>query len=106
MLQKKQPRDYVIATGVSRTVKDFVVEAFKNINVRIKWKGSGLKEIGINSKDNKTVIKIDPGYFRPTEIDELRGDARKAKKELKWSPKTNFKSLVKEMVSADINKIS
>ena len=106
MLQKKQPSDYVIATGISRTVKDFVVEAFKNINVKIKWKGSGLKEIGINSKDNKTVIKIDPGYFRPTEIDELRGDARKAKKELKWSPKTNFKSLVKEMVSADINKIS
>ena len=106
MLQKKQPSDYVIATGISRTVKDFVEEAFKNINVKIKWKGSGLKEIGINSKDNKTVIKIDPGYFRPTEIDELRGDARKAKKELKWSPKTNFKSLVKEMVSADINKIS
>ncbi len=106
MLQKKQPSDYVIATGISRTVKDFVVEAFKNINVKIKWKGSGLKEIGVNSKDNKTVIKIDPGYFRPTEIDELRGDARKAKKELKWSPKTNFKSLVKEMVSADINKIS
>tara|TARA_A100001015_G_C14974421_1_gene706581 strand:- start:612 stop:1649 length:1038 start_codon:yes stop_codon:yes gene_type:complete len=106
MLQKNKPSDYVIATGISKTVRDFVEEAFKNIDIKIKWKGSNLKEVGVNSKTNKIIIKIDPGYFRPTEIDELRGDSKKAKRELKWKPKTNFKSLVKEMVSADINRIS
>tara|TARA_B100001057_G_C22811136_1_gene935451 strand:- start:776 stop:1822 length:1047 start_codon:yes stop_codon:yes gene_type:complete len=106
MLQKNKPSDYVIATGISKTVRDFVEEAFKNIDIKIKWKGSNLKEVGVNSKNNKIIIKIDPGYFRPTEIDELRGDSKKAKRELKWKPKTNFKSLIKEMVSADINRIS
>jgi GDPmannose 4,6-dehydratase len=106
MLQKKKPSDYVIATGISKTVRNFVEEAFKNINIIIKWRGQGLKEIGFNKKNNKPIVKIDPGYFRPTEVDELRGDARKARKELNWKPKTNFKLLVKEMVSEDINKLS
>ena len=106
MLQKNKPSDYVIATGVSRTVRDFVEEAFKNINIKIRWKGSGLKEIGLDSNNNKVIIKVDPGYFRPTEIDELRGDSKKAKRELNWKPKTSFKSLVKEMVSEDINRLS
>ena len=106
MLQKKKPSDYVISTGVSRTVKNFAEEAFKNIGIKIKWRGKGLKEVGINQKTNKVLIKIDPGYFRPTDIDELRGDARKARRELNWKPKTNFKSLVKEMVSKDIERIS
>ena len=104
MLQKPKPSDYVIATGVSKTVKEFVEEAFKNIKVKIIWQGKGLKEIGINAETKKTMIKIDKGYFRPTDINELRGDPRKAKKELKWNPKTNFKSLVKEMVLEDIKK--
>ena len=104
MLQKKKPSDYVIATGVSKTVKDFVVEAFKNIKIKIKWKGKGLKEIGINSHNNKTIIKVDPGYFRPTDVDELKGDSSKARKELNWRPKTSFESLVKEMVENDIDK--
>ena len=106
MLQKNKPSDYVIATGVSRTVRDFVEEAFKNINIKIRWKGSGLKEIGLDSNNKKVIIKVDPGYFRPTEIDELRGDSKKAKRELNWKPKTSFKSLVKEMVSEDINRLS
>jgi GDPmannose 4,6-dehydratase len=105
MLQKKKPSDYVISTGVSRTVKDFAEEAFKNIDVKIKWKGKGINEIGVNKKTNKVLIKVDPGYFRPTDIDELRGDSRKARIELKWKPKTNFKSLVKEMVSKDIERL-
>lgn len=104
MLQKPKPSDYVIATGVSKTVKEFVEEAFKNIKVKIIWQGKGLKEIGINAETKKTMIKIDKGYFRPTDINELRGDPRKAKKELKWKTKTNFKSLVKEMVLEDIKK--
>ena len=106
MLQKSKPSDYVIATGVSRTVKNFVEEAFKCINIKIKWRGKGLNEIGFDQKTKKTIVKIDPGYFRPTEIDELRGDAKKARRELKWKPKTNFQSLVKEMVLEDIKKQS
>tara|TARA_Y100000591_G_C21801949_1_gene682557 strand:- start:471 stop:1508 length:1038 start_codon:yes stop_codon:yes gene_type:complete len=106
MLQKKKPSDYVISTGISRTVKNFAEEAFKNIAIKIKWRGKGINEVGINQKTNKVLIKIDPGYFRPTDIDELRGDSRKARRELNWKPKTNFKSLVKEMVSKDIERIS
>jgi GDPmannose 4,6-dehydratase len=106
MLQKSKPNDYVISTGISKSVKNFVEEAFKIINIRIKWRGKGVKEIGYNVKNNKTIIKVDPGYFRPTEIDELRGDSKKARRELKWKPKTNFKSMVKEMVLEDIKKKS
>ena len=106
MLQKKKPSDYVISTGISRTVKNFAEEAFKNIGIKIKWRGKGINEVGINQKTKKVLIKIDPGYFRPTDIDELRGDSRKARRELNWKPKTNFKSLVKEMVSKDIERLS
>jgi len=106
MLQKSKPSDYVISTGVSKSVKNFVEEAFKIINIKIKWRGKGLNEIGYDIKNNKTIVKIDPGYFRPTEIDELRGDSRKARRELKWKPKTSFKSMIKEMVLEDIKKQS
>ncbi len=102
MLQAKKPSDYVIATGKSYTVKKFVEEAYKCIGINIKWTGSGLKEKGIDSKTKKTLIKVDPIYYRPTDIDELRGDYSKARKELKWKPKTTFKELVKEMVQSDI----
>ena len=106
MLQKKKPSDYVISTGISRTVKNFAEEAFKNIGIKITWRGKGINEVGINQKTKRVLIKIDPGYFRPTDIDELRGDSRKARRELNWRPKTNFKSLVKEMVSKDIERLS
>tara|TARA_B100000963_G_scaffold194205_1_gene169011 strand:- start:6981 stop:8018 length:1038 start_codon:yes stop_codon:yes gene_type:complete len=102
MLQAKKPSDYVIATGKSYTVKKFVEEAYKCIGINIKWAGSGVKERGIDSKTKKTLIKVDPIYYRPTDIDELRGDYSKARKELKWKPKTTFKELVKEMVHSDI----
>ncbi len=106
MLQQKKPSDYVISTGVSRSVKNFVEEAFLNIGIKVQWKGKGLKERGFNKKNNKIIVKIDPGYFRPTDVNELRGDSKKARKELKWKPKTSFKSLVKEMVEKDIERIS
>jgi GDPmannose 4,6-dehydratase len=106
MLQKPKPDDYVIATGVSKSVKQFVEEAFRNINIKIKWRGKKLNEVGYDTKSKKDIIKIDPGYFRPTEIHELRGDSKKAKKKLNWEPKTNFKQLVKEMVLEDIKKNS
>ena len=103
MLQQKKPDDYVIATGKSYSVREFVREAFSNININIKWKGSGLNEYGYDSKSKKVYIKISKIYFRPTEVYELRGDPRKAKKVLKWKPKTDFKVMVKKMVNFDID---
>ena len=105
MLHTKKPSDYVIATGKSHSVREFVEEAFKFINVKINWRGKGLKEVGFDKKTGKTLIKVDPIYFRPTEVDILRGDASKARRELKWKPKTDFKSLVKEMMYSDLKKI-
>jgi len=106
MLQKKKPSDYVIATGKSHSVREFVEEAFKFIKIKIRWRGVGINEVGYNESGNKILVKIDPSYFRPTDIVELRGDTRKAKKELKWTPKTSFKELVKEMMESDLKKIT
>ncbi|MDC3233449.1 GDP-mannose 4,6-dehydratase [Pelagibacteraceae bacterium] len=106
MLKAKKPSDYVIATGKSFSVKQFVEEAFKHIDIKIGWRGKGLKEVGYDIKSNKILIKVDPVYFRPTEVNELRGDFSKARKELKWKPKTSFKELVKEMMISDLEEIS
>ena len=106
MLQKKKPSDYVVATGKSKSVREFVEEAYNCIGVKVIWNGKGLNEKGIDSKTNKILIKIDKYFFRPTEVHELRGDASKARKELGWKPQTSFKQLVKEMVNHDIEKIS
>jgi len=105
MLKAKKPSDYVIATGKSYSVKNFVEEAFKFINVKIIWRGKGLKEVGIDKRSGKVRIKIDPVYFRPTDVDELRGDSTKARRELKWKPKTSFKKLVSEMMKSDLEEI-
>ena len=105
MLKAKKPSDYVIATGKSYSVKQFVEEAFKHINIKILWKGRGVNETGYDKKTGKIHIKIDPVYFRPTDVDELRGDASKARKHLKWKPKTSFKELVKEMMISDLKEI-
>lgn len=105
MLKAKKPSDYVIATGKSYTVKNFVEEAFKYIGVKIGWKGKGNKEVGYDKKTGQIYVKVDPKYFRPTEVFELRGDASKAKKELKWKPTTNFKELVSEMMEYDLAEI-
>ena len=105
MLQQKKPDDYVIATGKSWSVRDFVKKAFKVLNIEIKWKGKGVNEVGYDSKTKKTLIKIDPNYYRPNEIYNLRGDYSKAKKILGWKPKTSFDSMVKEMVYSDLKNI-
>ena len=102
MLKAKKPSDYVIATGKSYSVKQFVEEAFKHVNIRIIWKGKGLNEVGIDKISGRTLVKVDPLYFRPTEVFELRGDSSKAKRELNWKPKTSFKQLVKEMMISDL----
>ena len=105
MLKAKKPSDYVIATGKSHTVKNFVEEAFKCINIKISWKGKGLKEVGYEKKTGRIYIKVEPVYFRPTDVDELRGDASKARRELKWKPKISFKELVGQMMDSDLNEV-
>ena len=105
MLKRNDPGDYVISTGISKTVREFVVEAFKFINISIKWKGKGVNEVGYNPINNKILVRIDPGYFRPTDIDELRGDSRKARREIGWKPTLKFKDLVKLMVKSDIENL-
>jgi GDPmannose 4,6-dehydratase len=100
MLQQQQPEDFVIATGKQHSVRDFINEAAKNLDIRIEWKGKNLEEVG--SYNGKDIIKVDPIYFRPTEVDALLGDASKAKKKLNWSPKISFNQLVKEMIDEDL----
>jgi|TARA_B100001057_G_scaffold456545_1_gene504031 GDPmannose 4,6-dehydratase len=102
-LQQKKPDDFVIATGKQFTVKEFVNLAAKKLNMNLVWRGKGLNEIGIDKNTNQTIIKIDKKYFRPTEVDSLKGDCKKAKKILNWMPKTTFKNLVDEMTASDFN---
>ncbi|MFW6015403.1 MAG: GDP-mannose 4,6-dehydratase [bacterium] len=103
MLQQENPRDYVLATNETHTVREFCEIAFAHAGFDIKWQGSGLDEKGIDKKTGKALIEIDPQYFRPAEVDLLWGDASKAKKDLGWEPKVNFEGLVKMMVDADLN---
>jgi len=102
-LQQKKPDDFVVATGKQFTVKEFVNLAAKKLNMNLVWQGKGLNEIGIDRNTNQTIIKIDKKYFRPTEVDSLKGDCKKAKKILNWMPKTTFKNLVDEMTASDFN---
>ena len=101
MMQLKKPDDFVIATGKQYSVRDFVNISAKNLGINIKWVGKGINEKGIDKKTGKTIIKVGKRYFRPTEVDTLLGDARKAKKILKWKPKNTFNQMVKEMVECD-----
>lgn len=102
MLQQPQPGDYVLATGETHSVREFVELAFAEIGRPIVWKGEGVDEIGIDAKTDETLIAIDPRYYRPTEVDLLLGDPSKAERELGWKAKTPFKTLVKEMVASDL----
>jgi len=102
MLQKKKADDYVIATGKQISVKKFIDLVCKNLDIKLIWKGKGLKETGY--WNNKPIIRIDPKYFRPTEVDSLLGSSQKARKELNWKPSINLNELVKEMISFEINK--
>jgi GDPmannose 4,6-dehydratase len=104
MLQQQQPDDFVIATGATHSVREFVEETGRHLNIDIHWRGKGLDEEGYDAVTGKTLIKIDPKYFRPAEVDLLIGDASKAKMKLGWAPTVQFKELVKLMVEADFNK--
>ena len=105
MMQKKKADDYVIATNKSYSIKDFINEAVKYYNLKIIWKGKGINQQAINVETNKAIIKVDPKFFRPSEVDNLKGRADKAKKILKWKPKVNFKKLVEIMSKADIERV-
>jgi GDPmannose 4,6-dehydratase len=103
MLQQAKAEDFVIATGEQHTVREFVVAAAKELGMRITWKGKGAKERGYNT-EGRCVVAVDPNYFRPTEVDSLLGDARKARRKLGWKPKIRFTELVTEMVRADLEE--
>jgi GDPmannose 4,6-dehydratase len=103
ILQQDSPEDYVIATGIQHSVRDFINVACDELKFEIKWKGHGLEEKGIIN--GKETIMIDPRYFRPTEVDNLLGDPTKAKKKLKWNPEISFKELVNEMITEDVKAV-
>ncbi len=102
MLQQKKADDYIIATNETYSVRDFCNIAAKELGMKLVWKGKGLKEKGIDANTGKTIIEIDPRYYRPAEVDILLGDYSKAKKHLGWKPKVKFKELIKLMLEADL----
>lgn len=101
MLQQDKPGDYVIATGETHSVREFIEEAAKEVGFEIEWSGQGINEVGKDKNTGKTIIGIDSKYFRPAEVELLLGDPTKAKEILGWSPKTKFKDLVKMMMDSD-----
>ena len=101
MLQQDQPEDFVIATGVQYSVRQFVDAAAKELGIHITWQGQGVEEIGTD-QNGKVIVKVDPRYFRPTEVETLLGDPTKAREKLGWTPKTTFDELVAEMVREDL----
>jgi len=104
MLQQDQPDDYVLATGETHTVREFVELAFKEVDMEIVWKGTGVEEKGYDRKTGRLLVDINPRYFRPTEVDLLLGDPSKAEKVLGWKRKVGFQELVKLMVQADLEE--
>lgn len=105
MMQHETPEDFVLATGKTYSVKRFVEEAFKNINIKIEWQGEGINEVGINSETKEILIRVDERYYRPAEVDLLIGNPTKAIEKLNWKSKISFEELVKEMVDEDIKTI-
>ena len=106
ILQHDTPDDFVIATGEMHTVREFCSIAFKELGINLKWEGKGINEKGIDTETGKVLVEVDPQFFRPTEVNKLCGNPKKAKELLKWNPqKTSFKTLVKEMVKSDLKLI-
>ena len=103
MLQQDKPEDFTISSGVQYSVRDFVNMAAKELGVELKWDGSGVDETGTDIATGKIIIRVDPRYFRPTEVETLLGDSTKAREKLGWTPKISFEELVKEMVTSDLN---
>jgi GDPmannose 4,6-dehydratase len=104
MLQQDKPEDYVIATGEHYSVREFIEIAARKLGLSIRWEGAGVDEKGINEETGKVMVAVDPRYFRPTEVQDLLGDAGKARKNLGWKPRITFEQLVAEMVEADMQE--
>ena len=102
MLQQPEPDDYVLATGETRRVREFVEAAFARVDRTIVWKGTGVEEKGVDAKTGQILVEVDPRYFRPTEVDLLIGDPSKARAKLGWAPKKTFDELVTDMVDSDL----
>jgi GDPmannose 4,6-dehydratase len=102
MLQQDTPEDYVMATGIATSVRDFITMAFAEADIPIGWEGKGIDEKGVDSRNGKVLIEIDPRYFRPAEVDLLIGDASKAWKKLGWKPRTDLPALIKMMITSDM----
>jgi len=105
MLQQEKPEDFVLATGENHTIREFAELVFEELEIYIEWQGKNENEIGIDRSTGKTVIEVDPNYYRPTEVDILLGNAAKAKQKLDWQPTISFKKLVKIMAHADWEKV-
>lgn len=105
MLQQPQPEDFVIATGETHTIREFVEEAFRVVGVEIVWQGSGEKERGLDRRSGKVRVEVSPEFYRPAEVDILLGNPRKAGEKLGWKPRTPFKDLVRIMVEADLERV-
>jgi GDPmannose 4,6-dehydratase len=101
MLQQPAPEDFVIATGEQRTVREFVEAAARELDMSVTWRGSGLEEKGFDER-GRCIVAVDPRYFRPAEVEDLLGDARKARLRLGWKPRVSFEALVKEMARHDL----
>jgi GDPmannose 4,6-dehydratase len=102
MLQQAEPDDYVLATGEAHSVREFIDLAFSEVGVSLRWDGEGADERGMCTRSGRVLVRVDPRYFRPTEVDELRGDPAKAHRKLGWTHKVSFRELVKDMVARDL----
>jgi GDPmannose 4,6-dehydratase len=105
MVQQPEPGDYVLATGETHSVREFVELAFRHVGRTIEWRGEGQNETGVDSRTGQVLVEIDPSYFRPTEVDLLLGDATKAHQKLGWHHRTSFAELVREMMEADLKEV-
>jgi GDPmannose 4,6-dehydratase len=104
ILQQPEPEDFVIASGSQHSVREFVEAAARELEYQVRWEGSGVEERGVDARTGRVLVRIDPRYFRPTEVDTLLGDASKARAKLGWAPRVGFAELVREMVAADLER--
>lgn len=102
MLQQPEPEDFIIASGKQHSVREFVTQAAAELEMSLEWRGTGLEEHGVDSRTGDVIVRVDPRYFRPTEVESLLGDASKARSKLGWTPEISFDVLVKEMVETDL----
>ncbi len=104
MLQQEEPEDFVLATGVTTTIREFTERAFAEVGITLEWSGNGVDETGRDAKSGNILVSIDPNYFRPTEVDLLIGDASKAREKLGWQPTCNLQQMIEEMIKADLEE--